>query len=104
MPTLSCMTANYVARQLGYHITAGWMEGDRATQDYFRPLATFSQRFDDLLVEIRSLGFDAIDLWLAHLHPSWATTDPITIASDLLARRQDDQAAQRDRFQRRTRP
>lgn len=86
MPTLSFMTANYVARQLGYHMTAGWMEGDQATQDYFRPLATFARRFDDLLAEIRGLEFDAIDLWLAHLHPSWATPDHIAIANDLLAR------------------
>ncbi len=85
MPTLSFMTANYVARQLGYHMTAGWMEGDEATQTYFRPLETFRQRFDDLLTEIRGLGFDAIDLWLAHLHPSWATPDHIASARDLLA-------------------
>lgn len=85
MPTLSFMTANYVARQLGYRMTAGWMEGEAATQAHFRPLDTFRQRFDHLLAEIRGLGFDAIDLWLAHLHPSWATPDHIAIASDLLA-------------------
>jgi sugar phosphate isomerase/epimerase len=79
------MTANYVARQVGYHMTEGWGQGDRATQDYFRPLRTFEKRFDALLAEIRGLGFSALDLWLAHLHPEWATDDHIAIAQELLA-------------------
>ena len=85
MNTISFMSANYVARQLGYHMTEGWGQGDRATQDYFRPLRTFEKRFDALLQEIRGLGFTAMDLWLAHLHPDWATDDHIEIAQELLA-------------------
>ena len=30
MTTLSFMTANYVARETGYHVTEGWMQGDDA--------------------------------------------------------------------------
>jgi sugar phosphate isomerase/epimerase len=80
------MSANFVARQLGYHMTEGWGQGDRATQDYFRPLETFEARFDALLGEVRGLGFRAIDIWLGHLHPEWATGEHTAIARRLLAK------------------
>jgi sugar phosphate isomerase/epimerase len=85
MNAISFMSANFVARQLDYRMTAGWGQGDRATQDYFRPIETFEARFDALLREIRGLGFDAMDLWLAHLHPGWATPEHVAIAQRLLA-------------------
>lgn len=85
MTQISFMTANYVARQLDYHMPEGWGQGDKATQDYFRPVATYSQRFGDMLSEIRGLGFTAVDIWLAHLHPAWATPDHINIARERLA-------------------
>jgi sugar phosphate isomerase/epimerase len=84
MNTLSFMTANYVARQLDYNMTEGWMQGDRATNDYFRPLETYAQRLEAMLGEIQALGFTAIDLWLAHLHFSWAAAEHIAIARTLL--------------------
>ncbi|NJM06022.1 sugar phosphate isomerase/epimerase [Candidatus Gracilibacteria bacterium] len=86
MTTISCMTANYVARQLNYRMTSGWGQGDAATQAFFRPLDTFAERFEDLLAEIADLGFEAIDLWLAHLHPTWATPDHIATAEALLGK------------------
>lgn len=86
MPSrISFISANFVARQLGYHMTEGWMQGDNATNDYFRPLETFAQRFDGMLAEVAAMGFDAIDIWLAHLHWRWATPEHIAIARDLLA-------------------
>ncbi|MCC6614925.1 MAG: sugar phosphate isomerase/epimerase [Anaerolineae bacterium] len=78
------MTANYVARPVGYHMTKGWMQGDRATQIYFRPLEAFAARFDRYLRDVRALGYQAIDLWLAILHPGWATDGHIIAARDLL--------------------
>jgi sugar phosphate isomerase/epimerase len=84
MNTISFMTANYVARQTGYHITEGWKQGDQTTQDYFRPVATFAGRFGDILAEIRAMGFTALDLWLAHLHPAWATSEHVDTARRLL--------------------
>jgi L-ribulose-5-phosphate 3-epimerase len=84
MNTLSFMTANYVARQIGYNMTKGWMEGDDATNAYFAPLDTYAERFGALLAEIKSLGFDAIDLWLAHLNWRWATDEHIAIAKQSL--------------------
>jgi sugar phosphate isomerase/epimerase len=86
MNTIAFMTANYVARNVAYHMTEGWIQGDEATQAYFRPLNTFHERFDILLADIRTLGFEALDLWTAHLHPTWATTGHIAIARALLDR------------------
>lgn len=74
------MTANMVARQLGYKMDGGWAAGENATLEYFRPLETFEERFDALLAEIAALGFSAIDLWAAHLHFSWATPEHIAAA------------------------
>ena len=82
------MTANFVARQLGYEMTKGWSEGDSATNAYFKPLATFRERFDALLAEVRAMEFEAIDLWTAHLNPTWATPEHIAIAVDLLRKHQ----------------
>lgn len=86
MNTLSFMTANYVARQLNYNMTEGWMQGDDATNVYFQPLETYAERLEALLAEVQGLGFEAIDLWLAHLHFSWATAEHIAIAGTLLRR------------------
>lgn len=87
MNTISCMSANFVARQLGYQMTKGWAQGERATNAYFQPLETFAERFAALLSEVTAMGFSAIDLWTAHLNPQWATAEHIAIANDRLAQR-----------------
>ncbi|MEZ4632131.1 MAG: hypothetical protein R2880_15720 [Deinococcales bacterium] len=84
MNTLSFISANFVARNLGYHMSEGWMQGDKATQDYYRPLESFAERFDAMLAEVADMGFKAIDLWGAHLHPDWATREHLGIAKDRL--------------------
>ncbi len=84
MNTVSCMTANFVAREVGYQMTGGWSQGDRATNAFFQPLASFRPRFDELLGSIREMGFDAVDLWTAHLNPQWATEDHVQAARDSL--------------------
>lgn len=86
MNIVSFMTANYVARQLNYNMTEGWMQGDEATNAYFRPLESYAARFEAILQDIAGLGFTAIDLWMAHLHYNWATPEHIVIARDLLAK------------------
>ncbi len=78
------MGANFVAREVGYQMTQGWDEGDAATQRCFRPEETFAERFDALLGEVDAAGFHAMDLWAAHLHPSWATEAQIRDARRLL--------------------
>lgn len=84
MNVVSCMSANYVARSLNYQMTAGWGQGETATNQFFKPLKTFPQRFEALLQEIQGLGYAALDLWLPHLNPAWATPDHIAAAQELL--------------------
>jgi predicted dehydrogenase/sugar phosphate isomerase/epimerase len=78
--TISFMSANFVAREIGYDMNAGWSQGDQATQAYFSPLGTYEERFGCLVREIRTLGFEVMDLWGAHLHFSWATPEHLSIA------------------------
>jgi sugar phosphate isomerase/epimerase len=87
MSTLSFISANYVARETGYHMTEGWMQGDEAANAYFQPLATFPDRFAALLEGIRALGFDGIDLWTAHLNFAWATAAHIRVAQQVVQSR-----------------
>ena len=82
---VSFMTANYVAREIGFRM-ADWGEGDRAANAWFAPIETYGQRLDGLLLTVAGLGFDAIDLWTGHLNPAWATDAHVATAQDLLAR------------------
>jgi sugar phosphate isomerase/epimerase len=82
---ITFMTANYVARETGFAMH-GWAHGDRATQEAFAPIETFADRLDALLADARALGFDAIDLWGAHLNPEWATDAHVEAAVDALGR------------------
>lgn len=84
---ISFMTANYVARETGYAMDGGWMQGDAATQARFRPLETFGERFAEILDDAVGLGFEAVDLWSAHLNGAWATDEHVAIARDELERR-----------------
>lgn len=86
MNAISFMSANFVARELHYKMPGGWGQGDKATNDWFSPLGTFHDRFDAMLAEVAALGFDAIDLWCAHLNFMWATPEHIAIARALLAK------------------
>ena len=88
MNEISFITANFVARQLGYHMSEGWGQGAVATDAWFAPLATFEARFDEMLGEITALGFTSIDLWSAHLNFMSATPEHLAIARRLLAARQ----------------
>jgi L-ribulose-5-phosphate 3-epimerase len=84
MNTISFISANFVARQVGYNMTEGWMQGDTATQAFFSPLETFQTRFDAMLLEVKNMGFHAIDLWGAHLNPKWASLEHLEIARESL--------------------
>jgi predicted dehydrogenase/sugar phosphate isomerase/epimerase len=86
LPAPSFITANLVARPLGYRMTQGWGQGDQASNEWFAPLETFEARFDALLGEIKALGFQSIDLWCAHLHWRWATPQHVETAKQLLGK------------------
>ena len=83
---ISFMSANYVARELGYGAAAEWGPYDLATNAAYEPVETFPARFDALLASITSIGYDAIDLWFAHLNWRWATSEHVAVARDALAR------------------
>jgi sugar phosphate isomerase/epimerase len=82
---IAFITANYVARETGWAMH-GWGHGDRLTNEWFAPLETYRRRLDELLAQIRALGFDAVDVWGAHLGADWATDEHLAIANELLAR------------------
>jgi L-ribulose-5-phosphate 3-epimerase len=82
---IAYMTANEVARETGWAMH-GWGHGDRTTNDAFAPLETYAERFDGLLGRVRALGFEAVDLWGAHLGTEWATDEHVGIAREALAR------------------
>jgi len=65
----------------------GWGHGDRTTNDAFAPIDTFAARFESLLGHIHGLGFDAIDIWGAHLSPAWTTEEHVDAARAVLKRR-----------------
>ena len=104
---ISFITANYVAEHTGWAMH-GWGHGDRTTNERFAPLETYAERLDELLGRIRRLGFDAIDLWGAHLSPDWATDEHVEIAQQELERHEQvlrvlaprRQGAVRDRVRR----
>lgn len=80
---ISLMSANWVARQLGYAMTEGWGQGDKATNAYFEPLETYRERLAELMSEAKRLGFRKLDLWTGHLNWKWATDVHISIVKDL---------------------
>jgi len=83
---LSFVTANFIARECGYHLDGGWEAGQPAIEAYFRPPETFEARFDALLAEVRALGFAAVDIWTGHLSPAWATPGQMSAAQRCLKR------------------
>jgi sugar phosphate isomerase/epimerase len=78
------MSANEVARETGWAMH-GWGHGDRLTNEAFAPLETYGERLDALLRRVRGLGFEAVDLWGAHLSPDWATEEHVALARRALA-------------------
>ncbi len=84
MNRVSFMLANYCARPLGYNMTGGWAQGAQATVDYFQPEETFAERFEEYLLDVQALGFDAIDMWTDILGPRFATQQKVGMAQELL--------------------
>lgn len=83
---ISYVTANLYAQPYGYNMTREWMRGDEAASDLFRPVERFADRFDHMVAGIRALGFTSLDLWCAHLHPSWASVRHLEDARAVLDR------------------
>lgn len=69
---VALVTASFVARVGGYPMAGDWGEADAATNAAFRPLEDFPVRIGEILAEAGGAGFDTVEVWSAHLHPSWA--------------------------------
>jgi L-ribulose-5-phosphate 3-epimerase len=69
---VSFITANFVARELGYRNWTDWGQADRATRDAFHG-AQSAEKFDELCRLVKEAGFANIDIWVAHLDPARAT-------------------------------
>jgi sugar phosphate isomerase/epimerase len=85
-PVRSFITANFVAQEVGYALHPfTWAAADLATQEAFHGPA-FAGKFDDLCARVAGLGFDAIDLWVAHLNPLRASDGMVDEAVAILQR------------------
>jgi L-ribulose-5-phosphate 3-epimerase len=83
---VSFITANYVAREIGYRGWTDWGAADRATVEAFHG-PRFGQKFDELCGLVVDAGFQHVDLWVAHLNPFVATDSMVDEAAAILKAR-----------------
>jgi L-ribulose-5-phosphate 3-epimerase len=89
MNRIALHSSSFVGQRCGYHPPHTWMECVKALSGYYRPLETFPERFEALLLQVKALGFDAMDVWQpAILNWQWATDEHIQAARSLLERHQ----------------
>lgn len=84
MSPIAFPTSNYMARQLGFRLVGGMGQAEAEARNYYAPVDTFPERFRDMLRQIKSLGFESIDLWTGHLGWSWATNEHMRQAVEIL--------------------
>jgi len=79
--------SSFVGSQFGYNPPGTWEECVSVLGEYFQPLTTFEQRFEALLIRIKSLGFYCMDVWQpAELNWQWATAQHVEAARRAIAR------------------
>ncbi len=82
----SFITANLVAKEVDYKLRPfTWGEADRATRDAFHG-PRFGEKFDELCSTVASMGFEAIDIWVAHLDPTRVSGGMVDEANAILRR------------------
>lgn len=85
MNRISLNGSSFVAKPFGYHADNDWDVCVKAVNDYYRPPETFAARFEQMLLDVKALGFDALDIWTAgQLNWRWATEAQIETARALL--------------------
>ncbi|MCR2823879.1 sugar phosphate isomerase/epimerase family protein [Lederbergia panacisoli] len=77
------MTANFVAKELNYQNSDDWGKCHQATFEAFHG-PQFSSKFEEIISMTKEMGFDAIELWVAHLDPLHATPEMIEQALHIL--------------------
>jgi L-ribulose-5-phosphate 3-epimerase len=89
MSRISINHSNFAAEQCGYHPDSKWGDCVRAVNEFYEPIETFANRFEEMLLVCKSLGYDAVDIWTAgQMNWSWTTDDHIAIANRLLQQHQ----------------
>ncbi len=87
MTQISLNGSTFIAQQCGWSPSADWDECVNAVNAYYCPPETFAARFEQHLLDVKSLGYDALDIWTAgQLNWRWATDAQIAQARELLAK------------------
>lgn len=85
MTHISCNGSSFVAQQCGYGPASDWDECVAAVNAYYRPAETFAARFEKHLLDVKALGYTALDIWTAgQLNWRWASEEQIAMARQLL--------------------
>jgi len=85
MIKISLLGSCFVGNQCGYDPPKSWEECVRALSDYFFPIETFQQRFEELICHVEKLGFERMDVWQpAELNWQWAIQKHIEIARSVI--------------------
>ena len=89
MSKISVNCSSFAAEQCGYHPSSKWGACVQAVNDFYEPLETFANRFEEMLLLCKSLGYDAVDVWTAgQLNWAWAQEEHISAAHRLLEQHQ----------------
>jgi sugar phosphate isomerase/epimerase len=87
MNRISLHCSSFVAQPSGFDPHKGWDEFVDAVNAYYSPLESFADRFERLIVNIKQLGYDAVDIWdPGQLNWRWATDEHIRMARTVLER------------------
>ncbi len=85
MTTISLNSSSFVGRQSKYGPDADWDAAVDAVNAYYSPEATFTERFEKMLLDVKQLGFDALDIWTAgQMNWAWTTENQMARARALL--------------------
>lgn len=85
MNRISINGSSFVGKAHGYHPDNTWEACVNALNAYYSPPETFAARFEQMLMEVKALGFDLLDIWTAgQLSWRWATERQIATARELL--------------------
>ena len=90
MSRISLNCSSFVAKQNGYPSPQdSWEICVRTVNAFYRPLETFAERFGQLILDGKALGFDALDVWTpGQFSWRWATEEHIAVARGLLEQHQ----------------
>lgn len=85
MAQISINSSSFVGRQCGYGPQADWDQCVDAVNAWYSPEATFAERFEKMLLEVKQLGYDALDIWTAgQMNWEWTTPAHMAAARQLL--------------------